>query len=182
MKIFRKILIVFVLVFVLGCFLVYWIEPKFSLWQMDKAIFLKKQDLPLMMMFGSETQDEKFIINSNQPQFVLAGPRLTLFEGIYSYNLEIVSECDRQDLGFMDVTRKNGRLGLGAREILTQEKGQAQRESVEFEAGMGFDYEFRLYTNGACPFEIKKAWIERKKIDWQSFTWGIWQKIQKVIQ
>ena len=181
MKIFKKFLIVFVLIFVLGCFLVYWIEPKFSLWQMDKAIFLKKQNLPLMMMFSPPHENGRFLVEGNQPQFVLSGPRLTLFYGIYSYNLEIVPECESRDLGFMDVTRNNGNLGLGAREILTQEKGQAQRESVEFEAGMGFDYEFRLFSKGACSFEVKRAWIEREKIDWPAFTREIWQKVLKVI-
>lgn len=181
MRITKKIFLILFLLFILGSFISYWVEPKFNLWQMDQSIIFKKQDLPLVMMFGPEEKDGKFIVDSRQPQFVIAGPNLTLFYGKYSYNLEIVSTCDSQDLGFMDVVRENGRLGLGAKEIIAGIKGETQIESVEFEAGAGFDYEFRLYSKGTCPFEIRKAWIEREKIDWRTFIQEIWQKIRKVI-
>lgn len=182
MKIFQKIILIFIPLFILSCFVVYLIEPKFSLWQMNKSIILKKQELPLRTMFLPAHQDNQFLVNSNVPQFVLAGPKLALFNGQYQYNLEIVPSCNDQDLGYMDVVRKNGNFGLGAKEIMAQKQGEPQIESLDFQADTAFDYEFRFYSKGECPFEIKKVWLERQEIDFQTFLRNVWQKAQSIIK
>ena len=176
----RIILIVFPL-FILGCFVVFWAEPRFNLWQMDKSIVRKKQSLPLMMMFSLPHEDGRFLVTNAQPQFVLAGPDLTLFYGAYVYKLEIEPACSGKSLGFMDVVRQKGSLGLGAREIIAAGIGQTQTESVEFEAENFFDYEFRLFSRGECPFEIRKAWIEKENLDFKAFGLVIWQSVRKVL-
>ncbi|MCL5406894.1 MAG: hypothetical protein M1429_00115 [Patescibacteria group bacterium] len=182
MKIFRKIILIFIPIFVLACFVVYWIQPKFSLWQMDKSIILKKQELPLLTMFLPARQNNIFLVESGLPQFAFAGPKLTLFNGQYQYKLKIIPSCSNKDLGFMDVTRKNGNLGLGAKEIIAQKQGETQVESLNFEADNASDYEFRLYSKGECSFEIKKIWLERQKVDFRAFFQTVWQKAQSIIK
>ena len=175
MKIIRQLILIFVPLLILGCFISYFVEPKFNLWQMDKSIVLKKQDLPLLTMFLPPHQDNVFLVESSAPQFVLAGPKLTLFSGQYHYQLEIIPACSNKDLGYMDVVRKNGSFGLGAKEITAQKQGQMQIESLEFEAETTFDYEFRLYSKGECPYEIKSVSLEKKRIDFRAFLRNIWQ-------
>ena len=176
----RIILIVFPL-FILGCFVVFWAEPRFNLWQMDKSIVRKKQSLPLMMMFSLPHEDGRFLVTNAQPQFVLAGPDLTLFYGAYVYKLEIEPACSGKSLGFMDVVRQKGSLGLGAKEIIALKPKESQIETVKFQADSAFDYEFRLFSRGECPFEIRKAWVEKENLDFKTFSWAIWQSVRKVL-
>lgn len=181
MRIFKKIILIFLPLLILGCFISYWVEPKFQLWQMDKSIILKKQELPLMMMFLPEHQDNVFVAPIASPQFVLAGPKLTLFSGQYRYKLEIIPACSNQDLGYMDVVRKSGNFGLGAKEIIAQKQDEPQIEELEFQADTAFDYEFRLHSLGECSFEIKTIFLEREKIDFRAFFRNAWQKVIKII-
>lgn len=182
MKIIRKIILIFFPLLIFGCFVVYWIEPKFNLWQMDKSIILKKQELPLMAMFLPVRQNNSFLVESGLSQFVFAGPKMTLFNGQYQYELKIIPFCSDKDLGFTDIVRKNGNLGLGAKEIIAQKQGETQIESLNFEADNAFDYEFRLYSKGECSFEIKEAWLERQKVDFRAFLRVVWQKAQSIIK
>lgn len=182
MKILRNIILIIVPLFILGCFIVFWVEPKFNLWQMDKSIIFKKQELPLRMMFLLPRQDNVFTVSDVPPQFVLAGPKMTLFSGKYQYKLKIIPSCSDKDLGYMDVVRKNGNLGLGAKEIIAQKEGQIQIESLEFRAETTFDYEFRLYSKGECSFEVKEVWLEREKTDFRAFFRVVWQKGQSIVK
>lgn len=181
MKIIKKIILIVIPLLILGNFIVYWIEPNFSLWQMNKSIVYKKQSLPLMIMFLPSHQNGQFFVKGTQPQFVLAGPKLTLFYGTYTYKLKIVPDCSGKDLGFMDVVRSNGNHGLGAKEIITKDAGVEQIESISFNANNASDYEFRLSTRGECQFEVKDAWIERDKTDYRMFLGELWQKTKKIV-
>lgn len=181
MKIFKNIIIILLPLFILSCFVSYFIEPKFNLWQMDKSIVLKKQALPIRKLFLPAYQDT-YLVESGLPRFVLAGPGLTLFGGEYLYKIEIMPMCSGKDLGFMDVTRKNGNAGLGAKEITALKEGEVQVESLSFQTDSAFDLEFRLYSKGECSFEIKKVYLERQKINWRTFLQVIWQKSQSIVR
>lgn len=178
----KKIILISFPIFVLVCFMSYWIEPRFSLWQMDKSIILKKQVLPLISIFSLSETDGKFLVPKEASRFVLAGSNLTLFYGTYNYKLKIVPSCGGGDLGYMDAVRKKGNLGLGAKEIIAAKEGEEQIEEVQFYADSAFDYEFRLFSRGECSFEIKEAFIEREKIDFKTFAGVIWQKTKKIVQ
>lgn len=177
----RKIVLITFPLLILVCFLIYWIEPRFSLWQMGKSIIIKKQILPLARMFSSSS-GKRYRVNDDKPRFVLAGPNLTLFPGVYWYKIAVAADCQGKDIGFIDVTRKTGGQGLGAKEIIVQMPGEKQEVAVRFEADLAFDYEFRLYANGSCPFEIKNAWLERERIGFREFALAIWQKAKNLVK
>jgi hypothetical protein len=182
MKIAIKIFIVIVSLVVFGCFLMFWVQPDFSLWQMDTSIILKKQNLPLMKMITVPHERAPFEVKLTQPKFVLAGPFETLIQGTYTYNLEITPDCDNQDMGFMDVARKKGKMGAGAKEVVGLKKGEKQLETLKFEAATDLDYEFRFYSNGSCPFEINNGYLEKVKVDYRSIASNIWRNVKKIVR
>lgn len=168
MKTFKTFVLIFISLWILGCFITFWIEPRLNLWELGRSIILSRQDLPLVKMF-IPARNHQLIASDQKGQFILSGPNLTLFDGEYEYNLEIIPACQDQTLGYLDVVRKKGLKGFGAKEIIAREISKPQIEKIKFDAETGFDWEFRLYSYGNCGFEVKRGWLIREKIDWRGF-------------
>lgn len=180
MKIFKTIIVILFSLWILGCFIAFWIEPRLNLWELGRSIVLSQQNLPLVKMF-IPAHNHQLIVSDLQEQFILSGPNLTLFDGEYEYNLEIVPACQEKTLGYMDVVRKKGLKGLGAREIIAQKISEPQIEKIKLDAETGFDWEFRLYSYGNCSFEVKRGWLVRERVDWRGFLGQVKHSLKSIL-
>lgn len=160
MKIFAKIILILLPLVFLFCFALFWYKPGFSLWQMEKSIVQKKEILPLSTMFRLPHQ-EQLLVTDNHAQFILAGPYWTLFGGNYVFNLEITPFCSGKVFSRIEAVKNKGAIILNQKDIVAIKESETQLEELSFSARTGANYEFRLYSYGVCPFEIKKGWLNK---------------------
>lgn len=156
-------------VVVLGLsFSIHRIYPKFDIFQFSKGLLLKKENLPLKKMFIGPPSD-KFQAPLGHEGFVLTGPYQTFPAGLWQVNFEIIPDCENKTIGYLDVTKRAGTFSYGQKEILAQKSGEKQIVQITFSGTTASDYEFRLFSNGSCQFEIQKGWLERENLYWRNF-------------
>ena len=152
-------------IFVLALsYVVFLIRPTFDIFQFGKSLIFRHQRLPLEKMVVSPHQGNVYQIEKGKDGFVVVGPYLTLPAGRWKVNFEIVPACENSPIGYIDVSRKKGRVLEASKEIMAQKNGSPQIETLEFEGPLNDSYEFRLSSNGQCGFLIKRAWLERLEV------------------